>query len=77
MDFEKFHREASRLRSFCNSMECPDCGGLHQVYFRALPSGEVTEPVFERGIFGAPYIGYIFFVKDRIRALQSRYQSGE
>lgn len=73
-DFEK---EIRRLESECNSMECPDCGGLHQVRFKVLPDGSVSEPVFSKGLSGNPCFGYVRFVIDSLNSLTSRYSRGE
>lgn len=77
MDIQKLQRDVNRLLRDCNSMQCPDCGGLHQVRFRALPDGTISEPCFEMGIFGAPCWGYKHFVTDSINNLQKRYNIGD
>lgn len=70
----EFNGLSERLRALereVNSMQCPDCGGLHQCRLRFRNGNILVQ--FERGLFGAPCWGYTSFVHQRIRDLKAQY----
>ena len=77
MEYSKLERDVRELRDQLNSIECPECGGLHGVHFRLRGDGRLSEPVFERGFFGAPCWGYRRLVIDSLNSLKRRYNIGD
>lgn len=73
MNESDFNAEVKKLLHECNSMQCPDCGGIHHVSFKALPDGSVSVPEFKEDLFGAPCFGYKRFIIDSINTLKRRY----
>ncbi len=74
---EDFALAVSRLSRECDAIQCPDCGGYHGVRFRLMYNGEISEPIFQRGVLGAPCWGYMHLVKEKISNLKSRYNMDE
>lgn len=71
----EFNELRGRLRALereANSMECPDCGGLHQCRLTLLKDWSIVES-FGRGLLGDPCFGYKSFVIQRVRDLKMRY----
>ena len=70
-DMNELKADLLILEREANSMQCPDCGGLHQCRLFLLNGNILVK--FERGLLGVPCFGYKSFVPQRIRDLKSQY----
>ena len=77
MKEDSLKTEIERFVAECNSMECPDCGGVHKVKVRLLPDGTIYGPEFMHTVYNVPCFGYKRLVHDTINSLKRRYHIGE
>lgn len=70
-EYDDFRHELGELRKWFNSMQCPDCGGLHTVRLSPHKDGTVSRYPID-GLWPV-CSGYTDLVNQSIRTLQSKY----
>lgn len=70
-DSEEIKERLRSLEREFNSMQCPDCGGLHQCRLR-FTGGDIVVS-FRRESLGLLCWGYTSFVNQSVRDLKAQY----
>lgn len=69
MNEDELRQEIRKLEALCNSIECPDCGGVHHVRINHVG----IFPEFVGGLLITACDGYKRLVNQKINILKSRY----
>ncbi len=72
IDINQINKELKKVQRLFNSMECPDCGGLHQCRLRCIANGSISI-TFINGLLCEPCWGYKSMVHKRVNELENHH----